>query len=178
MQANLIVHPGSKSAAASAIAVEASRLAAGVLSLRYQMRGRTSALAIPAPADPGPADGLWRATCFEAFVRPAGGRAYYEFNFSPSSQWSAYRFDSYRAGMQTAALPAPELEWRIAAQRLELTARLDLSGLAAAAWDVGLSAVLEEERGKSYWALAHPDGAPDFHDGDCFIVQLAQEPAP
>ena len=40
-------------------------------------------------------------------------------------------------------------------------------------WRLGLSAVLEEKDGtKSYWALAHPPGAPDFHHPDCFAAQL------
>ena len=43
-------------------------------------------------------------------------------------------------------------------------------------WQMGLSAVLEETDGtKSYWALAHPPGAPDFHHPDCFALDI---PAP
>ena len=43
--------------------------------------------------------------------------------------------------------------------------------------DVGaklaLSAVIEELDGtKSYWALAHPPGKPDFHHPDCFALTL------
>jgi len=34
--------------------------------------------------------------------------------------------------------------------------------------------VIEEKDGaKSYWALAHPPGAPDFHHRDCFAIELA-----
>ncbi len=41
-------------------------------------------------------------------------------------------------------------------------------------WQLGLSAVLEEKDGtKSYWALAHPDGKPDFHEPGCFTAKLA-----
>ncbi len=40
----------------------------------------------------------------------------------------------------------------------------------------GISAVIEETDGtKSYWALAHPPGKPDFHHADCFALEL--EPA-
>lgn len=39
--------------------------------------------------------------------------------------------------------------------------------------DVGISAVIEELDGtKSYWALAHPPGKPDFHHPACFAGQL------
>jgi hypothetical protein len=41
-------------------------------------------------------------------------------------------------------------------------------------WNLGLSAVLEEQDGtKSYWALAHPDGPADFHDPACFAAPLS-----
>jgi hypothetical protein len=41
------------------------------------------------------------------------------------------------------------------------------------AWIAGVSAVIEEANGaKSYWALAHPPGKPDFHHPDCFRLEL------
>ena len=44
----------------------------------------------------------------------------------------------------------------------------------AGAWQLGLSAVLEEKDGtKSYWALAHSADKPDFHAPGCFIARLA-----
>jgi hypothetical protein len=40
-------------------------------------------------------------------------------------------------------------------------------------WYLGLSAVIHESNGHvSYWALAHPPGAPDFHHPDCFRLKL------
>ena len=40
-------------------------------------------------------------------------------------------------------------------------------------WEIGLSAVIEEIGGtKSYWALAHGRGPPDFHDPTCFAYHL------
>jgi len=39
---------------------------------------------------------------------------------------------------------------------------------------VNLAAVIEEADGaKSYWAHAHPpEGPPDFHHPDCFVLEL------
>jgi hypothetical protein len=35
---------------------------------------------------------------------------------------------------------------------------------------LGLSALIEDsDGGKSFWALAHPPGAPDFHHADNFV---------
>jgi hypothetical protein len=49
----------------------------------------------------------------------------------------------------------------------------------AAVWRLGLSAVIEETSGrKSYWALAHPKGKPDFHHADCFTLELAAPSRP
>lgn len=51
---------------------------------------------------------------------------------------------------------------------------IDLSEVPRGDLRVGLSAVIEETDGtKSYWALRHPPGPPDFHHPDCFAVELA-----
>jgi hypothetical protein len=35
--------------------------------------------------------------------------------------------------------------------------------------------VIEEvDGGLSYWALAHPPGKPDFHDPNCFALELPE----
>ncbi|MGN6497184.1 MAG: hypothetical protein ACTHK5_07565, partial [Tsuneonella sp.] len=40
------------------------------------------------------------------------------------------------------------------------------------------AAVIEEQGGViSYWALAHPEAKPDFHDPACFTARLAAPPA-
>jgi hypothetical protein len=56
----------------------------------------------------------------------------------------------------------------------ELQVSLELPGLPSdSAWRLGLAAVIEETSGrKSYWALAHPPGKPDFHHSDCFALEL------
>jgi len=58
-----------------------------------------------------------------------------------------------------------------------LQAALALDRLSAlprdASWRLALSAVIEETNGnKSYWALAHPSGKPDFHHKDGFAYEL------
>jgi hypothetical protein len=127
------------------------------------------------------ADGLWRHTCFEAFIATAGTAAYYEFNFSPALDWAAYRFNDYRAGMNAAALDhAPGLQVRRGSASLELAATLHLAGLVPAgdapALRVALAAVIEEIDGRlTYWALWHPPGKPDFHHPAGFTLELHPE---
>jgi len=66
-------------------------------------------------------------------------------------------------------------------EQLDLAAQAALPQLSpqhrTATLRLGLSAVLEAHDGtRSYWALRHPPGQPDFHHPDAFAVTL--EPAP
>jgi hypothetical protein len=172
MRYTLKLHPDSLCVAATQIAVDVVRPRTGSLLLTYAVTGNIGDLCLPPVASASRTDELWRSTCFEAFVRPAAGEAYYEFNFAPSTQWAAYRFGGYRNGMQVAAeIGTPRMEVQSAPERFTVQALLDLPGNAT--WRIGLSAVIEETNGrKSYWALAHPPGRADFHHADCFAVEF------
>lgn len=169
----LICHPDTPSKALESVIVEFER-EAGSLWLRYTINISPDDLALPAPAAAVHKDGLWQTTCIEAFVRDAVGEGYAEFNFSPSSEWAAYRFSGYRAGMEGMEMKAgPDIGLDSSDSHLALEAAVPL---AAGPHRLALSAVIEEADGtKSYWALAHPQGKPDFHHPDCFALDL---PAP
>lgn len=176
MRTCLMLHPDSACAAARGVTVEATHARNGHLELRYVVEGEIGALLLPARAEAARTDELWRHTCFEAFVR-ADGEAYYEFNFSPSTQWAAYRFDSYRAGMRNADSAAPRVDVSASADQLLVSVALELAALRGVspdgAWRMALTCVLEETNGaKSYWALAHAPGAPDFHNSAGFAFEL------
>ena len=137
----------------------------------FGVRAPASRFRIPEPAEPQRADGLWQSTCFEAFLREPGNSAYREWNFSPSTQWAAYSFTAYRDGMSNADVAAPYL--RLEDNLTWWSFGATISVEADAEWELGLSAVLEEQDGtKSYWALAHAPGPPDFHNPDCFTARL------
>jgi hypothetical protein len=136
--------------------------------VEYRVHGIDD-LVTPAPAQPRRADELWKHSCFELFVRPEGGDDYYEFNFSPSGEWAAYRFAGYRDGMADLPLGTPAIEWWGG----EMRAALDLSGLPDGDWCVGITAAIEEAGGKrSFWSLAHPPGKPDFHHEANFAWEI------
>ena len=169
-------HPDSLCAAATRVNVDAAWLTTGRLALSYTVIGTIGDLLIPAAIASSRADELWRHTCFEAFIRGAWDDSYYEFNFAPSSEWAAYRFDGYRSGMSVAdEFSAPKIEVESTPKQYTLRALLDLSGWPTSSdWRLGLSAVIEDMNGsKSYWALAHPPGKPDFHHSDCFAAELS-----
>lgn len=153
------------------LAVAGSTAGPGLL-LRYEVQGDTSRLLLPGPATPGPADGLWQHTCFEAFVGVDGDPAYREFNFSPSGQWACYRFGAERqrdGAAEARQRPVtPDIDWQSTPDGLSLLAWLPLHALPVPvtdqAWDIGLTAVVETTDGQlSYWALRHPGARPDFH---------------
>lgn len=159
---------------------------ARLVRLFYRLEGDSRRIRIPPESTAGRADGLWKHTCFEAFVRIGAGPGYLEFNFSPSGQWAAYAFEGYREGMTPLELEEPP---RIVARRgqsaapqglrsglLELEARVCLPRLRASAGRglrLGLCAVVEDDGGGlSYWALRHAPGRPDFHHPDACALEL------
>jgi len=166
-------HPDSRPPAALTVEAEAERPAGGALRLRFRVQGGGGSLALPAAAPSERADGLWATTCFEAFVRTGEGDGYHEVNLSPSTRWAVYRFSGYREGMANADVPPPRIEVS-RGDVVELTAEVALPELAdAASWRLALAAVVEDDSGdKSYWALAHAPGKPDFHHIHGFALVL------
>jgi hypothetical protein len=176
--ATLIPHPTTPCPAVRHLTVRLHREAPGLLWLDYTLQGDIAGLRIPKASAPRRADGLWRHTCFEAFLAEAGNAGYREFNFSPSTEWAIYRFAAYREDM-TAVEPYSPLAISIErdGRQLTLAARVDLRGLVPPPGNAGLrlalSAVIETvDGGLSYWALRHPSDKPDFHHPDGFALAL------
>jgi hypothetical protein len=175
----LVPHPATPQPAVHSLVVDVDHGDHARLLLRYRLAGALDALQIPAPASPARADDLWRHTCFEAFIAPAGAGEYWEFNFSPSRAWAAWHFTGCRTGM-TPLAPAAAPFIAVAAGKAEfsLAATLDLGWLAQtrgfAGLRLGLTAVIEDRaQGLSYWALQHVAEKPDFHRAESFVVALA-----
>jgi len=143
-----------------------------VLALRYTVAGRIAQIRLAPPSEPLRTNELWQTTCFEAFVEVAPGAGYYEFNLSPSSKWAAYHFTDYREGMALAELSPPAIITGANATHVDVDALIYLTANDES-WQLALTAVIEETNGvKSYWALRHPPGKPDFHHADGFVVEL------
>jgi hypothetical protein len=148
------------------------------LTLNYRLTADLDALQLPEPKASVRTDGLWRRSCFEAFIGHAGGSDYWEYNFSPSGAWAAYQFRAYREGMAPLLKgAAPTVTTRLRSESAEVSVRLDLSWLARSAAGrglrLGLASVVEDKaRVLSYWALKHPAEKPDFHHADSFVVEL------
>jgi hypothetical protein len=147
------------------------------LELSYIVAGDMSAIVMPAQAQGARRDGLWRHTCFEIFLREAESERYIEFNFSPSSEFAAYGFDAYRDGMTSIEVDDPAIRIQPAPAGAEARVSLDLARVreidCRGPLLASATAIIEETDGtKSYWALSHPPGPPDFHHRDGFVLDL------
>jgi hypothetical protein len=188
MQATpLLPHPATPDAALTSITVEVDSPTADQLVLYYRVTGDIDRIALPPQAASKAQDLLWKHTCFEAFISLPDSEAYFEFNFSPSSQWAAYRFADYREGVQSVTLtPPPRVICRRREGELDIDVDLPLEGIPEIADAIrngrelrlAASAVIEDEQGRiTYWALAHAPGKPDFHHRDGFVLVLAGDPS-
>lgn len=154
--------------------------AAGTCRIGYRVSGALDQIHFAAPATASRLDGLWQSTCFELFLKRPEGSDYLEFNFAPSHEWAAYQFDDYRAGMAELEVAPPHIKTMQDDDAFQLVVEVELpTKWRAGPIVVGVSAVIAEKNGqKSYWALAHPAGQPDFHHKDCFALQLDARSAP
>jgi hypothetical protein len=171
----LVCHPKIPADFVKSVDVGITLSVSGALWLRYHVEVTEPELEIGGPREPLRTDGLWKTTCFEAFLSTGDDTKYVELNFAPSSQWAAYQFDDIREGMKPLLLAAdPQIHLDMSRGHVALEAELQLP----ADWQlahlcIGLAAVMEEPSGKkSYWALDHRKEEPDFHDRSCFTLQL------
>ena len=170
----LIRHPSTPPVKADHIDVEIRTAGKGRLFARFALECDTSTLMLPEPFEPVRTDRLWQTTCFEIFIRRPEGERYFEYNFSPSTEWALYRFSDYRKGMAEEMTSRPRITCDYSESHFALNVEFAMpDGWHDGPFILGLAAVVEESGGiKSYWALAHPQGDPDFHHRDCFALPL------
>jgi hypothetical protein len=177
---DLKCHPSGHPATVRAIQAFVRRSASAELEMTFRLEGDIPRITVPSPGVQRITTGLWRRTCFEAFIAVEGQRAYHEFNFAPSGEWAVHAFCGYRDGGPLAnEMMPPHIAVRSTGSRLELDALVRLDSLSAihprAPLRIGLSAVIEASDGLSYWALCHNSDRPDFHDADGFALLLEPE---
>jgi len=178
-------HPDTPSKSGFQVYAFAKRWNPLELVLTFSIRDSVPKIAWYEPTQEGRYDELWKHSCFEAFVQPVARDDYVELNFAPEKRWALYDLDGYRSGLRNSAEAAlrdmrftsqEQLSYAVCSMRVTL----DLPpSFADVPWNVGLSTIIEETDGtKSYWALAHAPGPPDFHNADCFIATLPAPAAP
>ncbi len=172
-QFELIAPAGQSRGPVERVTVEAARQGQS-LWVRYFVEVPIEAIVLPATEAPLRTDLLWHHTCCEAFVRTPRNEPYIEYNFSPSSRWAAYGFDSFREGMRDFPIerdPVISIDFRDTSMGLE--AEVLVPDVFDDDWLLQLSVIVEAIDGsKSFWALRHKQGEPDFHHADCFAMIL------
>jgi hypothetical protein len=173
----LVAHPSTPASGVLGVVVSVALQADGAIALSFGVEGDIERLRVPLPAGPRRVDGLWRHTCFEAFVMAGSGSGYRELNFSPSGRWAAYAFRRYREGGPLDVEVEPAIVVRRDRDRLQVDAVVPAACLTprdeGAGLRLGLAAVLEDVDGSlSYWALRHPADRPDFHHVDGFVLEV------
>jgi hypothetical protein len=174
MAYDLALHPNCTCEGIERIAVDVVQ-SPTALSIQFSASGDMTKLRVPTRVVSTRADELWQHTCFEAFIAVPDDAGYVELNFSPSTQWAAYRFTGYREGMAVAEdIQAPIIDVQCDERLLTMTATLQsIIPVHSDSIQLALSAVIEQTNGhKSYWALAHPGSKADFHHRDGFIIKL------
>jgi hypothetical protein len=173
---SLVCHPATPMDAVRGISVGVER--ASRLELTFHLDADLGRIRVPPTRRPAVVHQLWEHTCFEVFVAENDAAAYHELNLAPSGEWAGYRFRDYREidALVDDAL-APPIAVSTGADRLTLDASIELARLspdyAGARLRLGLSAVIEDTEGRrSYWALRHPTGQPDFHHRDTRALLL------
>jgi hypothetical protein len=170
----LTCHPATPPVSAKHIDVDVRSAPKNRLFARFSLECDTGSLMLPEPHASRRSDRLWETTCFEIFLKAVDEDRYFEYNFSPSTEWALYRFTDYRQGMAEEMVSRPRISCDYSDSHFALNAEFDLpQNCRAKALTLGLAAVVEEaEAVKSYWAIAHPADQPDFHHKDCFALQL------
>jgi hypothetical protein len=132
----------------------------------FRLDGPIPAIVLPPHATPARRDNLWKTTCFEIFWQPLGGTYYREFNLSPSGQWAAYDFDSFREGMRDA--PVDAIAIACAHDDAGLVLKASIAAELPDPAQVALNAIVEHpDGGMQFWALAFAPGKPEFHSEAC-----------
>jgi hypothetical protein len=154
---------------------------AEAIAINYQIAGKCAALDLPEVTGVRERRNfLWKATCFELFIKEMDAEEYLEINLSPAGHWNIYRFDGYRTGMREEmriVAPAVHVDdkkpdaWNISTEihiNSILTASLPIQPI-----QVAVSVVIKTVMGHiSHWALTHPGVEPDFHHRDNFVIRL------
>ena len=170
----LTCHKVTPTSLVNQLTVTVSELTEDHIQISYQLNGDLSQLLIPELQAPSASDNLWQHTCFELFIAQADTENYYEFNFSPSTLWAAYAFNSYRVRQEWHIKNAPNLRISQTLNQLQVEATLNLTDLPLLNfnknWLIGLSAVIKTKHNDlSYWAIKHPEAQPNFHHRDGYI---------
>jgi len=146
------------------------------ITLSFLLKGTMDNIVLPAAAGRQRCDNLWQSTCLEMFWGEAGKKNYWELNLAPTGAWNVYSFTDYRTEMrQEERVAEPFITTDRTPDSFSLTAEFEIADLHAIRTPlrIGISAVIRHQDNRlSYWAMAHPEGKPDFHAPQTFLLHV------
>jgi len=161
----LVLHPECSAVPIESVTASLTPTEQGC-SAEFRLHGDISRIKVPVHTASVREDFLWKTTCFEIFWRPDGGQWYREFNLSPSSKWACYDFDDFRLNSRDGPVEAISVE--SSHTETELVLRASIASELDDPAQVALNAIVEDLEGNiQFWALAFPDGKPEFHSEAC-----------
>lgn len=173
----LSLHPVESRSPRHEVEFQYRRVAVDRLSLTFTLRGAERVALGQVHVHPERLDELWKKTCFECFMVNAAdhdSRAQYvEWNLAPSGDWQAYEFKGYRQCRSELAVEAPALLRQQDGENCIFQFQLSIPrALRDSGFEMGISAVVQERNEESpfYWAFAHRDDRPDFHNREAMLV--------
>ncbi|MGP1353343.1 MAG: DOMON-like domain-containing protein [Parasphingopyxis sp.] len=171
--AELIPHPDNPVNPVRSLSAKIERTEASLIEVSFNLEGKVDLIELGNDGPLEEADELWHSTCFEVFAIVPQGYSYCELNFTPSNKWASYFLAGYRNPTPSKGSIVSQIETSWTDRSLRSSALAAIGLPIESNWRIGLSAIIEETDGtKSYWALAHPPGKPDFHHPDCFTLEL------
>ena len=115
---------------------------------------------------------LWEDTCFELFIKSKKQNGYWEFNFSPSTDWNAFRFIEYRKDIkEEMQIDEIKVFRKLSESNLQVDVIIDLAKIKQLdeKLELAISAIVKDKDDKIYhFALIHNKDEPDFHDPNSF----------
>lgn len=136
----------------------------------FRLEGGVDRIVVPNAGPSVRTDDLWKTTCFEIFWQPIEGRAYREFNLSPSGRWAAYDFDGFREGMCDSPVETMAIGSSHAAAngQGEFVLKASIVADLPTPAQIALNAIVENaDGGIQFWALAFGPGKAEFHSEAC-----------
>ncbi len=137
------------------------------LKVEYEIVGDVSDYHFPKESQQKRANELWKDTCFELFIANASSKEYYEINISPSTEWNAYHFKSYKEEMKESdALFPPFIQTQHLLNRCIFSFQMSFQeSILEKELELNLALILLDNQGiRHFYAINRRKEFPDFHD--------------
>jgi len=134
-----------------------------LLHLTFKLSGDLENYKLPKTKKEERKNELWKESCFELFLATEEEEAYYEFNFSSTLAWNAYRLEHYRAEPKTIdEVELVKFEMKQTKETFFIEIILDVQTLKFDTYNLA-TILLNKQDKREFWSLKAKGDTPDFH---------------